>query len=169
MGTIQWLKDETLKEAFVNPWAGNGELHCYNPDYRWNPWILDDYKNRLKELLNWSKPKLFLGQITSGGILSNQFCVFYDEHSKACLNDWIHARHPSLEHLKTIRGPCVYIDYLEDGLEDRNPDTTILHKTIMHFNKYFYDKTYEGNKSKMERAGWIERKIITALIKTDLC
>jgi hypothetical protein len=137
---MHWVDDQKLTESFVNPFDKKGAFKYYwdqpnwkeNHDFFISPvvhdcligsekdmevnrsFIMRDYETRLKKLLNWKDPIMWLN--TSGASDNNQMCVYWDAASKAPINDSIKVRLPGADSqgcVPEMRGPVIYIEALQ--------------------------------------------------------
>jgi len=161
--TMQWLNDRSLRSEFIDPFERTGifaKSFDMMPEsdlalgqfYNDTPWIernvemrmkiMEKYEDRLKTLLNWTTPTMWIRKIRTDGEVENQVVVYYDKDSKGVVNDWLEYRHSQIPSVvrPEIRGPFIYIQLMPKKYLRKNTPRTEhlnLHKAQFHISRYY--------------------------------
>lgn len=186
--SMQWMDDLCLTRSFINPFDKNGPFKHYWMQPHWqtaedmfispvvhDQWftpsglseknrsvIMRDYETRLKKLLNWKNPMMWIN--TSGASDNNEMCVYWDGESTAPINDLVKTRYPNAAScgcVPEMRGPVVYIEGLQaKNIRDLNDPNAVSVASLNWQKAQFYNKRYhklifeeiaEKKKAKMHR------------------
>jgi len=168
--SMQWMDDFRLTRSFINPFDKRGPFKHYWAQPHWqtaedmfispvvhDQWItptgldgrnrsiiMRDYETRLKKLLNWKNPMMWIN--TSGASDNNEMCVYWDGDSSAPINDLVKTRYPNAAScgcVPEMRGPVVYIEGLQaKNIRDLNDPTRVSVASLNYQKAQFYNKRY---------------------------
>ena len=117
--------------------------------------IMKSYEDRLKELLKWEEPTLWIQTILHSydGCIENQVFVYYDKKCKGPENDWLSHRFSYLKDIPSIpgkfsalpriNGTFLFIDQLH---KPRRKDIALKRTRTLNFIKvHFHTSKYRDN------------------------